>query len=123
MSQKLLIIDDDQDIHIAYGAFFRTHGYTVRMAGNSIVGEAEIAHFKPDLIILDIMMDQADEGFVLAQKLLDNRIMIPIVISSAIAKAGQEIFDFSIPNIKAVMQKPVNLDEILAVVKKYVPGK
>lgn len=123
MTYKLLIIDDDQDIHIAYGAFFRAHGYTVRMAGNSLIGAAEIGKFKPDLIILDVMMNQADEGFVFAQNLLDQRVMIPVIISSSIAKAGQEVFDVNISTVKAILQKPVDLDELLKLIKKILPDR
>lgn len=120
MAKKILIIDDDPDIITAYSAFFSSKGYEVRSSFNSRKGRIEIESFQPDLIILDVMMEMPDEGFVFAQQLLDEKVRIPIIITSSIAKAGQEIFDIDIPNVKAVLQKPVELDKLSSLVEKYL---
>ena len=120
MTKKILIIDDDPDIITAYSAFFSSRGYEVRSAYNSNKGRIEIESFQPDLIILDVMMETADEGFVFAQQLLDEKVRIPVIITSSIAKAGQEIFDIDIPNVKAVLQKPVELEKLSSLVEKLL---
>ncbi|MBN2857083.1 MAG: response regulator [Candidatus Delongbacteria bacterium] len=120
MSKKILIIDDDPDITTAYSAFFQSRGYEVRSSYNSTKGRIEIESFQPDLIILDVMMEQPDEGFVFAQQLLDEKVRIPVIITSSIAKAGQEIFDIDIPNVKAVLQKPVDLEKLSSLVEKIL---
>lgn len=120
MGNKILIIDDDPDIITAYSAFFLSQGFQVRTAYNTTKGRVEIKEFLPDLMIVDVMMDQPDEGFVFAQQMLDEKVGIPIIITSSIAKAGQEIFDIDIPNVKAVMQKPVDLEKLSSLVKKIL---
>ena len=120
MSKKILIIDDDPDILTAYGAFFKGQGFDIRTAYNTTKGRVEIKEFKPDLLIVDVMMDQPDEGFVFAQQMLDEKTGIPIIITSSIATAGQEIFDIDIPNVKAVLQKPVDLEKLSTLVKKIL---
>lgn len=120
MSKKILLIDDDPDILTAYGAFFRSGGYEVRTAYNTTKGRVEMKEFLPDLLIVDVMMDQPDEGFVFAQQMLDEKVGIPIIITSSIATAGQEIFDIDIPNVKAIMQKPVDLEKLSTLVKKIL---
>lgn len=120
MNKKLLIIDDDVDIITAYSAFFSSRGFQVRTSFNSTKGRMEIESFQPDLIILDVMMEQPDEGFIFAQQLLDEKIKIPVIITSSIAKAGQEIFDIDIPNVKAVLQKPVELEKLFSLTEKYL---
>ncbi len=120
MTKKILIIDDDPDIITAYSAFFASKGYETRSSFNSTKGRVEIETFQPDLIILDVMMETPDEGFVFAQQLLDEKVRIPVIITSSIAKAGQEIFDIDIPNVKAVMQKPVELEKLSSLVEKIL---
>jgi len=118
--KKILIIDDDIDIITAYSAFFKAKGYLVENAHNTKAGEKLINEFHPELIILDVMMDEPDEGFVFAQHLLDDKVKIPVIITSSIAKAGQEIFDINIPNVKYLLQKPVDLDELLKYTEKVL---
>lgn len=112
MNKKVLIIDDDIDILIIYGEYFRKQGCEVRTAVNTTEARPEIEAFQPDLIVLDVMMDHADEGFVFAQQLVQERLKIPVIITSSIAKAGQEVFDLDIPNVRALLQKPVDLKEL-----------
>jgi len=116
--KKILIIDDDMDITTAYSAIYKSKGYMVETAFNTTEGDKKITEFQPDLITLDVMMDEPDEGFVFAQKLLDRKVNIPIIITSSIAKAGQEIFDIDIPNVKYILQKPVDLDDLLRFTEK-----
>lgn len=123
MNKKVLIIDDDIDFLNAYGALFRSKGCQVRTAMNSNEGRTEIDAFAPDLIILDVMMERADEGFEFAQQLLDERIRIPVIITSSIARAGQELFDLDIPNVRAVLQKPVDFAELTALAEKILAGQ
>lgn len=120
MSKKILIIDDDIDILTAYSAFFISQGYEIKTAMNSTKAREVIKSFSPDLMILDVMMDQPDEGFVFAQELLDEKVTIPVIITSSIAAAGQEIFDIDIPNVKSVMQKPVNLEKLSSLIRKIL---
>jgi len=123
MSKKVLIIDDDIDFLTAYGALFRSKGCDVHTAINTTEGRSEIDSFAPDLIILDVMMERADEGFEFAQQLLDEKIRIPVIITSSIARAGQELFDIDIPNVRAVMQKPVDFAELTTMAEKIFAGQ
>jgi len=123
MSKKVLIIDDDIDFLTAYGSLFRSRGCDVHTAINTTEGRSEIDSFEPDLIILDVMMERADEGFEFAQQLLDEKIRIPVIITSSIARAGQELFDIDIPNVRAVMQKPVDFAELTTLADKIFAGQ
>ncbi len=102
---------------------FRGKGCEVRTAVNTTAGRSEIDSFEPDLIILDVMMERADEGFEFAQQLLDEKIRISVIITSSIARAGQELFDLDIPNVRAVMQKPVDFAELTTLADKIFAGQ
>ena len=122
MDKKVLIVDDDIDILTIYGELFEKLGCQVRTAINTTEARPLIDAFQPDLIILDVMMQQADEGFAFAQQLLHERLTIPVVITSSIARAGQEVFDMDIANVRAILQKPVDLKELTALAQKIFAG-
>ena len=66
---KILIIDDDPDIVMAVRLCLRSAGHEVFDASNSERGLRLLDEIRPDLIILDVMMDTATEGFQTALQL------------------------------------------------------
>ena len=66
---KILIIDDDPDMVLAARLCLEDAGHEVIEASNGTDGLRKIEAEKPDLIILDVMMDSTTEGFQLALKL------------------------------------------------------
>lgn len=66
---KILVIDDDPDIVLAVRMCLEDAGHQVAEARNSEEGLARIKAERPDLIVLDVMMDSATEGFQVALKL------------------------------------------------------
>jgi two-component system response regulator CpxR len=55
-SRDILIVDDDADIRESVAAILQHHGYRVRTAANGRDALAELAHERPALILLDLMM-------------------------------------------------------------------
>lgn len=53
---KIAIVEDDQAISQMYRLKFETEGYTVQTADNGKVGLDMVKEFKPDIILLDLMM-------------------------------------------------------------------
>lgn len=53
---KIAIIEDDQAIAQMYRFKFEADGYTVEMAENGKLGLALVEEFRPDMILLDLMM-------------------------------------------------------------------
>ncbi len=66
---KILIVDDDPDITFATGLFLKKAQHEVLTASNRADGMKAIEDENPDLIILDVMMEQADDGIAMAQEL------------------------------------------------------
>jgi CheY-like chemotaxis protein len=60
---KILMIDDDPDMVLAARLCLQDAGHEVFAARNAEAGLAQLAEIKPDLIILDVMMNTATEGF------------------------------------------------------------
>jgi len=60
MNQKILIIEDDKAILKAYKDHLERIGYVVDFAENGEDGLKKIEEFKPDLVLLDIVMPKMD---------------------------------------------------------------
>ena len=117
--KRILVIDDDIDIVTAYTAVLKQNNFKVCSSLNSVEGLRLISKFKPDLIILDIMMENPDSGFLFLNELKEKNINVPVILSSSIAKATSNILDVSQLNIKTILQKPVDLEDLIVKIKKY----
>ena len=66
---KILIIDDDPDMVLAAQMTLEAAGYEIFTATNGSEGLDKVREIKPDLIVLDVMMDSTTEGFQVSLKL------------------------------------------------------
>jgi len=66
---KILVIDDDPDLVLAVRLCLEGADHEVIEAKNGAEGLKKIKDDRPDLIVLDVMMDTTTEGFQLALKL------------------------------------------------------
>jgi len=82
---KILLIDDDPSFLEITGAILRRFGFDVSTANNTVDGLKSIESYRPDLLILDIMMATVDEGLQFAVKLKQKEGLnrLPIIIVSA----------------------------------------
>jgi CheY-like chemotaxis protein len=67
VSNKILVIDDEPEITEIIHAFLSNAGYKVEIENSSVEGIAKAKVFKPDVILLDIMMPVMDGYEVCAQ--------------------------------------------------------
>ncbi len=70
-NEKILIIDDDDDLVHAIRLPLEAEGYRVLRAENGDSGLKMVKEVKPDLIILDVMMDSTTAGFQVSLALRD----------------------------------------------------
>lgn len=66
---KILVIDDDPDIVTAVQMVLEGAGHRVTSASSGKQGLEHVKSDRPDVIILDVMMESHTEGFELALKL------------------------------------------------------
>jgi CheY-like chemotaxis protein len=69
---KVLIVDDDPDITEAMKLVLENDGYTVEKASDSDAAMAQMRAAKPDMIILDVIMNTLREGFMFSRELKKN---------------------------------------------------
>ena len=71
-SKKIVIIDDNKDYVFSMSLFLQRNGFTVFSANDGDAGVALIEQKKPDLILLDVMMETLFSGFEVGRKIKDN---------------------------------------------------
>jgi len=116
---KALIIDDGIDFIAAYKAVLEANGIEVISAMTGKEGMDKLENEKPDVVVLDVMMESPDSGFEFLNEMNSKNLTTPVILCSSIAKASQLNFDIYSLGAKVVMQKPVDLDKLVENVKKY----
>lgn len=64
---KIAIVEDDVAIIQMYRMKFESEGYEVKTAGDGQTGLTMVKDFKPDILLLDLMMPQMNGGEMLEQ--------------------------------------------------------
>ena len=121
---KIAIIDDDPDILDASSLVLTSKGYEVITASNPDDGYKIVKENSPDLLILDVMMNEPDDGFFLAQKFRKEKIKTPILMYTSVSKSIG--MDFGISEMVPVddfVEKPISPEQLLAKVEKLLRMK
>ncbi len=117
----IAVIDDDPDIIDASSLVLKSKGYYVVTATNPADGYKIIMEKKPDLIILDVMMDEPDDGFFMAQKLRKEKIKTPILMYTSVSKAiGMNFGKSEIVPVDDFVEKPISPEELITKVENLL---
>ena len=126
MKEKILIVDDESDVATYLATALRANGYSPAVADNVDSGIGMAYKLQPDLICLDIMMPRKS-GLTMYTRLKKDPALrdIPVLIISGVGQEGR--FDFqsfiedeSIPAPSHYMEKPINIDDYLKVVRRLI---
>ena len=119
---KILLVDDDIDFVQINKTFLEREGHKIISACNPDDGMKMLKSEKPDLLILDVMMQEADDGFAMAQKIRREKIDVPIIMLTSIAKVtGQQYGkDDKMVPVDEFLEKPVSADVLIKAVKKHL---
>lgn len=82
--KTILLVDDDEDYLFQTRLNIEQFGFTVITADSQREAENLLDTLKPDLAILDLMMEKEDSGFILAFKLKRKYPDVPVIIATAV---------------------------------------
>lgn len=120
----IAVIDDDADIREASEIVLTSKGYQVITANNPKDGYEIINSKKPDLVILDVMMDEPDDGFFLAQKLRRENNKVPILMYTSISKTvGMDFGASEMVPVDDFVEKPISPDQLIKKVENLLNKK
>ena len=121
MEKKILIIDDDPDIIEAATVLLESKNYKVFSETDPDKGFESALSNNPDLIILDIMMTEPDDGFFLLKKLKKNNVNSRIIIYSSVSNAlGYDFGKNSLIQVDEFIDKPAEPEKLLNIIDKLL---
>jgi DNA-binding response OmpR family regulator len=91
--KKILLVDDDPDYLFQLTIALQDMGFDVISASSQKEAEDIIKKSRPDLAILDLMMENQDTGFILCHIIKARYPDVPIIIASAVTAETGLLFD------------------------------
>jgi len=131
MSQKrILLIDDDPDLRLALRLPLEASGYAIFEAGSVVEARTAVKEIKPDLIVLDVMMDTTTAGFQFALELhnadprseFNEFSQVPIIMLTAIHSTTPLRFapDEDYLPVQTFIEKPIDPAILLTKVRQFL---
>lgn len=114
-ADKILIADDEDYLRDMLGTAFRFSGFDTALAEDGFEAIRKSQEFKPDLIILDIMMPGID-GFEVCRRLRDDNDDTPIIFLTALDEEHDRVKGFTRGGDDYVT-KPFSLEELIGRVR------
>ena len=121
--KKILVVDDEPDIVTWLTTIFEDNGYATVSAENGFEAFDKAESENPDLITLDISMEQ-ESGLKALRKLQESERTsgIPIVIITGVSTDLKRFIERNkkLEFPKAFLEKPIDKDELLRTVAKLL---
>jgi two-component system alkaline phosphatase synthesis response regulator PhoP len=116
-SARILVIDDEAEITEIVETFLKDAGYQVMIENSSVMGIERAKNFKPDLILLDIMMPFMD-GYEVCDELKKNKETenIPVIFLTGKDAKSDEGRSFRVGG-DMYIKKPFSCDRLLEIVR------
>jgi DNA-binding NtrC family response regulator len=114
---QILIVDDEVGIRELLSEILSDEGHSVQLAENATAARASRAHGRPDLVLLDIWMPDADGITLLKEWATSGQLTMPVIMMS-----GHGTIDTAVEatRIGAIdfLEKPIALQKLLATVRR-----
>ncbi|MHC1707725.1 MAG: response regulator [Bacteroidales bacterium] len=112
MDKKIiLIVDDDPDYLLQLKMKVQVFGFEVITADGQKEAERILDSVKPDLAILDLMMEHEDSGFILSYKIKRKYPDVPVIIATGVTAETGINFDSTSEGDKNWIKADLFLDK------------
>lgn len=110
-NKKIFLVDDDFDYLTITQSKLENMGFEVITAENQKDAEEQMEDLKPDLAILDLMMEQEDSGFILSYKLKKKYPDVPVIIATSVTAETGYTFSLESEDEKRWIKADMYLDK------------
>lgn len=125
-SKTILLVDDDEDFVFLQKSQFEAAGYNVMTAHNASDAVAALQKTRPDIALLDLMMEKPDVGFTLCYRIKKMDASIPVIMITSVASETGLDFDAATNEERAwikadvLLRKPVRFEQLEREIKRLV---
>ncbi len=120
----VLLIDDDEDFTVSIQSLLEAEGYRVETAASGREGLQKLTSARPDLVLLDVMMESSTEGYAVsgAMKLMPEP--VPVIMVSSVDRSPAELFarseEMELVRPDAYLTKPVEVPKFLETLRSVL---
>ena len=120
--RRILIVDDDHHTtHLVKVLLERTADYLVLEENDATKAYQTAQNFRPDLILLDVVMRETDGGEVAARIKADPELQnTPIIFLTALLTRAEAKSGLSIEGHSS-LAKPVSIPELIKAIEEHLP--
>ncbi|MBO4772376.1 MAG: response regulator, partial [Bacteroidales bacterium] len=120
ITQTILVVDDSKPVSEYVQVVLEERGYKTITANNGSQAMVMAVEYRPDLILLDIMMPDVDGYTICSQLKADRKTRdIPVIFLSALNSQFDKIKAFKCGAVDFVT-KPIQVEELTARVKSHL---
>ena len=113
---KILIVDDDEDLHTLYGLYLQSESFEIARAFNGQQALDMVEKENPDLIVLDMIMPVMDGEEFFIKLRTEKKMQVPVIIASVNEKIPQKLFDLG--NIYTTLKKPFTIETLIGKIRE-----
>lgn len=124
MAQRILVVDDEQDIRQVIALNLEAEGYDVAQAANGLEALEAVERDGYNLVILDIMMPEMDGWEVCRQIKSRQRTKdLPVLILTVRGQPLDRVIGLEVVHADDYLMKPFERLDLLAAVKRLASGE
>ena len=112
---RVLVVDDEDSITDLVATALRSVGFEVATAANGRQALERASNFRPELVVLDVMLPDLD-GFEVVRRLRSDGVRVPVVFLTARDATEDKVAGLTIGGDDYVT-KPFSLEELVARVR------
>jgi CheY-like chemotaxis protein len=122
--RRILIVDDDSNsTHLVKILLERSGPYLVLEENDPTKADHTAHNFKPDVILLDIVMPKMDGGELATQIQADRELHdTPIIFVTALVTQGEAKSGLLIQG-HPLVAKPISIPELIEAIEKHLPAR
>ena len=133
MAKKILLVDDDRDLLVSLAQALKANDFEVVEAYSAVEGLKMLLNERPDLVVLDVMMETDTAGFEAVYQIRSKRAGsrytevrdVPIIMLTAINQVTNSRFSLNeessfLPGVNDFLTKPIDVDELIEKINKII---
>jgi two-component system, OmpR family, response regulator len=116
--RTVLVVDDDEDFRLQMKLQLEAAGFKVLDVDGEAKAEELLGTFRPDLALVDLMMEHQDGGFALSYRMKKRYPDLPVIMVTGVTGETGLSFDLNSPEERswvkadAILAKPVRFEQL-----------
>ena len=125
----VLLVDDDEDFLFQQRVQLQDAGFEVVAAQGQAQAEKVLANRRPDVAVVDVMMENPDAGFVLCHHIRKNDPSFPVILVTSVNSETGMDFDMATEEDRAwikadaLLSKPIRFEQLLGEIDRLLAVK